>query len=984
MTQEDVPLPGSSGGGNGLSGSGATSQFRFTPPVGGYVPCETWINFWLEIKASSNMINITISNTLPGMSYILLETTSLNHPDWVTNQTLTATSNSIAVSPISAGTNKSLFFQAVLTTNDEPPFITVAPSNQVVLAGNSAVFTVTATGLEPLSYQWQLNGNNISDATTDTLTIGNVQTNNVGSYTVIVSNVICTASAEAGLGLTWSSSLGAGIDASPAIGPDGTVYIQNSANTMFALDPVAGAIKWATNIGSGYDYDITSSAAVAATGSAVYVGSLDGTLYALNATNGSVLWSKQLGSAIFSSPAISASDGTVYAATYNSTSNGLFAVNPLSGAIEWFFQTDDPNNIGNPIDSSPAVGPDCTIYFLASTGDLYAVSPNGALQWFFPLPAASPLASSPAIGEDGTIYVGSGDGYLYAISPSGTLKWIFDTADGYWINSSPAIGGDGTVYIASADGNLYAVTNGILKWGFTNSSGSEFISSPAIAADGTVYIGSYDDNVYAITNGAVKWVFPTGNMVISSPAIAANGAVYIGSEDGNVYSLPGSADLASSAWPMFHENPRHTGATPNPSCLGGAALVAFPNNASFDPSDGQFSFQLSGTPGSLLAISASSNLTDWSITGSVSLDSTGVGSFTDTNVAGVTNRFYLAQSGNSCSQVIGFINMTIPPGTNLIANQLYQVNDYDYPQNTALGLLDFLGNNGFSYPPDQTEIMKWNGQGFDTNTYNADPNTWSPTGDAMLLPGEAAFITNATELTIPFVGLVLQGVSANPIVAGTNYVSSIVPQAGRIQSDLRYIPNTNDQVLLWTGNTFSSHTYTGSNWSGGEPVLGVGQGFVLVASQTNIWVQSFSACQPGVFVVTANPLWTDTGLTVTNGQTVYFSAAGTWNGGAGDCGPGGLAGGSEDPFLATAVDDSLIAFVGPNPYYWGATNEWGNSGYFPQGASTNGYWPVGTIGVFTTDRTGELWFGFNDDAVYQNVGDNSGSVAGQIQITNAP
>src|SRR5208283_1533507 len=115
------------------------------------------------------------------------------------------------------------------------------------------------------------------------------------------------------------------------------------------------------------------------------------------------------------------------------------------------------------------------------------------------------------------------------------------------------------------------------------------------------------------------------------------------------------------------------------------------------------------------------------------------------------------------------------------------------------------------------------------------------------------------------------------------------------------------QVLLWTGNSFSNHTYTASAWTSGEPVLSVGQGFVLVASQTNSWVTNFSACQSGLLVVPANPLWTDTGRYVSNGQTVYFPAAGTWNGCCGPCGPAGLInGGSADPFLATAPDFSLI------------------------------------------------------------------------------
>jgi len=63
--------------------------------------------------------------------------------------------------------------------------------------------------------------------------------------------------------------------------------------------------------------------------------------------------------------------------------------------------------------------------------------------------------SSPAIGPDGTIYVGSYDSYLYAIDQYGDLKWRYETDD--WIWSSPAIGPDGTIYVGSWDDHLYAI-----------------------------------------------------------------------------------------------------------------------------------------------------------------------------------------------------------------------------------------------------------------------------------------------------------------------------------------------------------------------------------------------------------------------------------------------------------------------------------------------------------------------------------------------
>jgi len=51
-----------------------------------------------------------------------------------------------------------------LTVTNEPPRILAHPQNRTVTAGNTAVFSVNATGSEPLSYQWQRNGANITGA----------------------------------------------------------------------------------------------------------------------------------------------------------------------------------------------------------------------------------------------------------------------------------------------------------------------------------------------------------------------------------------------------------------------------------------------------------------------------------------------------------------------------------------------------------------------------------------------------------------------------------------------------------------------------------------------------------------------------------------------------------------------------------------------------------------------------------------------------
>ena len=83
-------------------------------------------------------------------------------------------------------------------------------------------------------------------------------------------------------------------------------------------------------------------------------------------------------------------------------------------------------------------------YNLAHTGlSPYNTSANpGTLKWKFATGSFIEY-SSPAIGTDGTIYVGSDDGNLYAVNPDGTLEWTFATGGNVY--SSPAIGNDGTI-----------------------------------------------------------------------------------------------------------------------------------------------------------------------------------------------------------------------------------------------------------------------------------------------------------------------------------------------------------------------------------------------------------------------------------------------------------------------------------------------------------------------------------------------------------
>ncbi len=319
----------------------------------------------------------------------------------------------------------------------------------------------------------------------------------------------------------WKFHTGASLETSPAVGSDGTVYLNSADGNLYAINP-DGSQKWAFFIGGLGTNILNSSPAIGSDGT-IYLGSDMGNVYAIN-PDGTEKWefSTPSGRRLESSPVIG-SDGTVYV---GSDDRNLYAINPSDGSQKWALA-----NAGGV--SSPAIGSDGTIYSGSWDESMHAVNPDGTQVWAFATNGA--IYSSPAIGSDGTIYFSSSDGNLYAVNPDGSQKWAL--AGGY--QSSPAIGADGTIYVGLDV--LSAVTdNGdhaTVKWSFDT--GSFVQSSPIIGADGAVYFSSIDSNLYAVNpDGTEKWALSLGGgQQISSAAITTDGTIYVGSVDTDLYAV---------------------------------------------------------------------------------------------------------------------------------------------------------------------------------------------------------------------------------------------------------------------------------------------------------------------------------------------------------------------------------------------------------------------------------------------------------------
>ena len=286
-------------------------------------------------------------------------------------------------------------------------------------------------------------------------------------------------------GILWTVDVpGRTLWGMPAIGADGTLYFGSSigstgsvAGTLVAVDP-GGSIRW---ILDGLDRTSSSPA----------IGP-DGTIYVAGGRHvhaidprGEIRWTYEISPGIFlSSPAV-ASDGTIYV---GGDDHALHAID-RDGSPRWTFKT------GNLIRAPASIGADGTIYVPSQDGRLYAVDPDGSGRWSVVVRrppegyegSRVSVQSPPSIGPDGAIYVlGRG---LSAINPDGSIRWHFHTSTSGF-RTTPILGGDGNVYVGTGRGVTALDAQGRLLWEYQP--GGDVVSdvrvrtSPAIGVDGTI------------------------------------------------------------------------------------------------------------------------------------------------------------------------------------------------------------------------------------------------------------------------------------------------------------------------------------------------------------------------------------------------------------------------------------------------------------------------------------------------------------------
>ncbi len=141
---------------------------------------------------------------------------------------------------------------ATLTVNT-PPIITQNPVDQTVTVGQTATFTVVATGTAPLTYQWYKNGALIPGAVASSYTTpATVIGDNNNQYVVIVTNVAGTATSDEGKLMVKNTTP---LASSLACTPSAPLY--DASATLVPTFSGGTAVIGSTGVGSS---DITGSA----------------------------------------------------------------------------------------------------------------------------------------------------------------------------------------------------------------------------------------------------------------------------------------------------------------------------------------------------------------------------------------------------------------------------------------------------------------------------------------------------------------------------------------------------------------------------------------------------------------------------------------------------------------------------------------------------------------------------------------------------
>jgi hypothetical protein len=197
--------------------------------------------------------------------------------------------------------------------------------------------------------------------------------------------------------------------------------------------------------------------------------------------------------------------------------------------------------------------------------------------------------------------------------------------------------------------------------------------------------------------------------------------------------------------------------------------------------------------------------------------------------------------------IVGYVNLTLKPGFNLVANQLVAA-----PNNTLASVLGVV--------PEETQVLKFAGGNYVGNIYFADLGGWvdpntGAASTATISPGEGFFYFNpaSSDRVATLVGEVKTGTSTVTHSPGFSLVSAVVPQTITLTPDNGFTPVEEMQYLTFNAMTQKYDDtvlyfvdlggwVNGGTGAASIPTPTVGQGYFIFnpAATPHLWTRTFT------------------------------------------------------------------------------------------------------------------------------------------------
>jgi hypothetical protein len=450
----------------------------------------------------------------------------------------------------SAGEDLGRVDQVGVTFGATAPVVAINPMQQAMMPGSNAIFSVSAQGTPPFTYQWQFNNSDITGATNSSLVLTNVQLSDNGNYRLIVHN-----------------------DAGSATSTNAVLVVFNYVGPQTPQDQID---RW-------YFRDSSFVTRVE------FVG---GTFIALG-TNGTIRTSP---------------DGKIWTARNSGTTanlNGAAFGSVLPGNKPGFVVVGSGGKILTSSDAtnwaSVASGTSVDLTDIAFLTDTFVAvtangPPNALYSWdgqhWYPssFPSGPSGNRADAIATDGNSFI--------AVAGPEFADEIWQSYDGYtWTD----VGFSDAVIGGIAYGNNRFIMAGWEGWPrvSTNGGASWFASPSSVITPGSFpEVGS--DIAFGNGNFLVVRGWLTNGFLTTIDGVTWNSRpIFLGSQIDSVCFGNGTFVISSSG-----------GSYPAGIYQSEAAAIPF-FTSTFQPLSNSFTFYISGELGRAYRLRVSSNLTDW-------------------------------------------------------------------------------------------------------------------------------------------------------------------------------------------------------------------------------------------------------------------------------------------------------------------------------------------------------------------------------------